>query len=846
MSNIIMEAIKLDPDLKDYTLDRLPVLKKLKEEYLNTPTAVCIERAQFITTYMTQLRPAGEPMELTRAKAVSHYLGGRKPLFHDDNPIAGSTTSKPLGAPVYPEVTTGLSIWPELDTISTRQANPQLLSKEEAETLNFDIYPHWMENTILEVTRKRIAEEENSTCQLGLTLFEKFAFYVAAKAGGISHTIPRYEDVLHKGLNAMIAEARQKEEALKKEPAGADIREKIIFYQAMQAAMQGIIAYAQNLSTKAKMLAMSAMFPEKKKHFEEIAEVCGHVPAEPARNFREAVNSLWLCHVGILAENVNMAVSPGRLDQVLYPFFKKDAEQNKITIEEALTLIGGLWFKISDNTNLVPETAERMWGGAGSVPAVTLGGIDQDGNDAVNDLTYLMLRVTELLVIKDPNVNARYYPGKNDTAYRDRVSRVIINTRAIPAVYNDIVNIATLENQGVSTQHARDYGIVGCIELSSAGREYTSSSSILFNLTSAMDMVLYNGKRPYITGDLQIGPATGEPDQLKTFDQFQTAFEAQFKTLAEIAIALNEEFAKTHQQMFQTPLLSALFAGPMEKGKDLIFGGALYNSSGVTHIGFADVCDSLNAVEAAVYNDKIATLKELRDAIDANFKGYDRLHDYLKNKAPKYGNDDSATPNPIAVKNSQRLIKFLYDLYQGHTNYRGGKYRPAFWTMTNHAGLGKIGQALPSGRKANEVFSSGITPASQCARDLTGAYKSVAELGSLNIPGGVALNMKYTPEPSAGGNGKYLKNFTDLLESYFKFGGMQVQFNIQSYETLLDAKAHPEKYPGLLVRVSGYSAYFKDLNEAMKTELITRTQYDLASGKAVPFTMPEAGEGGKQ
>lgn len=848
MSHMIMDAIRQDPDLKDYTLDRLPLLKKLKEQYTGTPTAVCIERAKFITKYMTELRPPGEPMELTRAKAVNYYLGGREPLFHDNNPIAGATTSKPLGAPVYPEVTTGLSIWPELDTISTRQANPQLLTKEETDTLNFDIFPHWLEDTILEVTRKRVVEEKNSSCLLALQLFDKIAFFIPAKAGGISHTIPCYEDALHKGLDAMIAEARQKEETLKKEPTNTAVQEKIVFYQAMQAAMQGIIAYAGNLSKKAAQLAEETNLPQKKKYFLEIAEVCGRVPAKPAQTFREAVNSLWLCHVGVLAENVNMAVSPGRLDQVLYPFFKKDAELNKITIEEALTLIGGLWFKISDNTNLVPESAEKMWGGAGSVPAVTLGGVDKDGNDAVNDLTYLMLRVTELLVIKDPNVNARYFPGVNETVYRDRVSRVILNTRAIPAIYNDIVNIATLENQGVSTEHARDYGIVGCVELSSAGREYTSSSSILFNLSAAMDMVLYNGKRPYLTGDLRIGPETGESDQLKTFEQFQSAFEDQFEALAELAIALNEEFARTHQQIFQTPLLSSLFKGPMEKGQDLIFGGALYNSSGVTHIGFADVCDSLNAVEAAVYNEKITTLKELRDAIDNNFKNYERLHSYLMNQAPKYGNDDSGAPNPIAVKNSQRLIKFLYDLYQGHTTYRGGKYRPAYWTMTNHAGLGKIGQALPSGRKANEAFSSGITPASQVARDLTGAYKTVAELGSLYIPGGVALNMKYTPEPSAMGTGKYLKNFTDLLESYFKFGGMQVQYNIQSYETLLDAKEHPEKYPGLIVRVSGYSAYFKDLNEAMKYELITRTQYDPASGRVVPFTMPTSApvQGGKK
>jgi formate C-acetyltransferase len=448
-----------------------------------------------------------------------------------------------------------------------------------------------------------------------------------------------------------------------------------------------------------------------------------------------------------------------------------------------------------------------------------------------------MLKVTELLPIKDPNVNARYHRDINDNVYRDRVGRVILNTRAIPAIYNDITNIATLENQGVKTEHARDYAVIGCVELGSAGREYASTSSIMLNLSAPMDMTLYNGKRPYLTGDLQIGPQTGEPEDLKTFDQFQTAFETQLKALSQLAIDLNEEFGKTHQEMYLTPLLSCFFEGPWEKGKDLIFGGALYNSSGATHIAFADVCDSLNAVEDAVYLNKRVTLAQMKEAVEKNFEGYEELHAYIKNKVPKYGMDDSQEAHPIAVKNSQRLIRFLYDFYQSHTNYRGGKYRPAFWTMTNHAGLGKIGKALPSGRKAHEVFSSGITPASQCAKDLTGAYMSVAKLDSKYIPGGVALNMKYTPEPKPTNKKRdsTLKHFTDMVEGYFKSGGMQVQYNIQTYETLIDAQKHPEKYPELIVRVSGYSAYFKDLNEHMKHELITRTQYDLDTGKAVPL-----------
>jgi formate C-acetyltransferase len=283
----------------------------------------------------------------------------------------------------------------------------------------------------------------------------------------------------------------------------------------------------------------------------------------------------------------------------------------------------------------------------------------------------------------------------------------------------------------------------------------------------------------------------------------------------------------------------------MEKGKDLIFGGALYNSSGVTHVAFADTCDSLNAIEDVVYIQKTRNLRELREAVAKNFTGEEDLHAYLKNKAPKYGMDDSGEEHPVAVKNSKRLIKYLYDFYQDHINYRGGRYRPSFWTTTFHAGLGKVSKAMPSGRKDFEVFSSGITPASQCAKDLTGAYNSVALLNSEYIPGGVALNMKYTPVTGAGKKEAFLQQFTGMVDGYFQSGGMQVQYNIQTYEHLREVRQNPELDPELIVRVSGYSAYFKDLNEAMKDELITRTQYDLDTGKAVPFKDTGDKKGGK-
>ncbi len=589
--------------------------------------------------------------------------------------------------------------------------------------------------------------------------------------------------------------------------------------------MQGVIAYAQNLGKKAAGLAAKAQDPFREENFRKMAALCARVPAKPARTFREAINCIWIVQVAIHAENINMAMSPGRLDQILYEYYKKDIDKGILTVKEAMELVGCLWLKLNDNANLVPETAEELFGGAGTVPAVTVGGVDENGEDAVNDLTYIMLRVTELLKTRDPSLNARYHYEKNAEEYRDRVAEVIVNTKAVPAIHNDVVDIKVLENQGTKLEHARDYAIIGCVELGVSGRSYDASSSIILNLVSGLELALNSGKRP-VTGDEQIGPQTGDPSQFKSFVEFREAFENQLRWLMGKGIELNEYFGHTYQEILPSPLLSAFFEGPMEQGKDLISGGALYNSSGATHVGFADTVDSLNAIEKAVFIDKKCTFAELMKALEANFKDHEKLHAYLINKTPKYGTDD-----PIAVENSRSLIRFLYDFYQGHTNYRGGRYRPGYWTMTNHAGQGKLSRALPNGRKADKVFASGITPVSQAADDLTACLRAVGGLQSECIPSGEALNLKY---PFVEGK-EDIKRFGQAVEAYFRCGGLHIQFNIMSYEDLIDARNNPEKHPGLLVRVSGYSAYFNDLNEAMKDEIITRTAYDIRTGKAVPL-----------
>jgi formate C-acetyltransferase len=816
MGLVTLEDIRL----RDYTLESLPRIRKLREKYLNAEPEICIERARHVTRYLKEPSSAEEPMETRYAGAVGYFLSLREPLFFDDSLLAGTTTSKFFGAPVYPELT-GMTIWPELDTIGTRERNPLKLSREDAEELNFEIFPYWMERNILEYARKKYG---NPDC---MKLFERLVFFIASKAGAISHTVPCYRLGLERGLESVISEADAREAGIAEAPGGREKRE---FYRAVRTALRGVVTYAGRLSARAAELAAGETDPGVRRNLLEMSEICAQVPARPARTFREAVNAIWLLQVAVHAESINMAISPGRLDQILYPYYRADMEKGNLTVGEAIEIVACLWLKLNDNTNLVPEASQELFGGAGTAPAVTVGGVDGEGGNAVNDLTYVMLRVAELLKTRDPNLNARYHYVENPPEYRDRVAEVVANTHAIPAFHNDVADIRTLENQGIETSHARDYAIIGCVELASAGRSYDASSSIIFNLVSALELALFNGKRP-ITGDEQTGPATGEPDGFKTFGDFRNAFEKQLEFLIGEAIRLNECLGRVHQEILPTPLLSALFEGPMEKGTDLIRGGALYNSSGATHIGFADTVDSLSAIEKVVFTEQRCTFTELLDALRADFSGHEKLHAWLTNKAPKYGTDD-----PVATRNSRYLIRFLYDFYQGHTNYRGGKYRPAYWTMTNHAGQGKLSGALPNGRKAYRAFASGITPVSQAACDLAACLESVAGLDGLCIPGGEAFNLKY---PSIE-NEDDLKKFSGAVEAYFRSGGLHIQFNIMSYQTLLDAKLHPEKYPELLVRVSGYSAYFRDLNDTMKDEIITRTAYDLGSGRAVPLP-PDVG-----
>jgi formate C-acetyltransferase len=504
-------------------------------------------------------------------------------------------------------------------------------------------------------------------------------------------------------------------------------------------------------------------------------------------------------------------------------------------MEQAVELLCCLWLKIGDHVPTVPDAGEQLFGGTGSNQAITIGGVDRNGNDAVNDLTYMMLRAIELMKLRDPNLNARYYPGISSKDYLRRLCEVNVNTGATPAIHNDRAVIKALTSKGETVEQARDYGVIGCVEPGSNGRFYGHTGAILLNLTSALELTLFNGRHRHTGMDLLISTESGAVASFSTFEEFKAAFEKQTRWLIERSVTLNNILGRTHQDVYPTPILSALFEGPMDKGKDLIQGGATINSSGATIIGLADVADSLSAIQKVVFEEG-KPFADLLDALEKNFEGYEALQTRLMNpnKTPKYGNDD-----PLADANVTWIIQLLDKAFAEKENYRGGRYRVGYWTMTNHAGFGRLMKALPNGRKAGENFTSGITPVSGVTPDLTKALNSVAGQPASALSSGVALNLKYTPQE--GNKEEMLDNFVASVESYFddlngaRDGGMEIQFNITTHDTFVDAVKHPEKHPELLVRVSGYTAYFKDLSPQMKKEIIDRTEYLLSSRNAVPF-----------
>lgn len=808
-----------DAYLSAYSLDDFPRLKEFLDIHFTARPALCHERPLLLTEWYREhgfeedVHGNAWIPEVRQARAYRHLMENKKPIIRKNDLVAGTTTTKEIGVVLYPD-SHGTMIWGELFTTPYRFLNPYDVDPETVEVLHKKVFPFWFHRNIRELVRDT---ESYPLCQ---QLDERFAVYFLWKTVALSHTIIDYPKVLSQGTAGIM---REIDENLGK-TSGKDAGKRALL-EAMKVSFQGINAYAANLWKQAALEAGAEKDPVRKKELARLAAICRRVPRSPARTLDEAVNALWIIWVGIHMENTNAGFSLGRLDQWLQPYFAADMEKltTKKAREEytrhAIELIGCLYMRCTDHLPLVPDIGNYLFGGSSSDQAITLGGVTPDGKDAVNDMTYIFLKVTEILKIRDPNVNARYHRGINSEAYLRRLSEVNLNTTATPSIHNDEAVMASLGEFNYPVKHLRDWSATGCVEPTLSGRHMGHTNCMMFNMVAALEMAMNNGRHPLMRWN--VGPETGSVNagDFDTFEKFYRAFCAQFDFLAGQSCAYNNMLGRAHQVIRPTPFISGMIDGCMKSGRDVTKGGARYNSSGTACIGLADVTDSLMAIKKLVFEDKKISFPEMLRAVERNFRDDAALLALIKNRVPLFGSGDAG-----ALAMANRVVKFAHDCFGKRINYRGGKYTAGFWSMSNHVAFGTLTGALPSGRLAGKPFTPGLTPEAHASKSLLDNIRDVSMLKAENMNNNIAFNVKVVPAPGDS-HEEAVEHIHSYAKSYMDLGGMQMQFNVVSSAVLRDAMANPDQYRDLLVRISGYNAYFVTLNRDMQIELIERAEF---------------------
>ncbi len=805
-----------DPYLSDLGIEDLPLLRTFLDDHLRASPAVCPERAALVTDWHRargfEDDPSGAPWDplVRQGEVFRHLMRRKRPVLRDRDPLPGSTTSHPVaGSVVFPDAQ-GLMIWGELDALDERMLLPFDISPETARVLHRDVFPFWIHRNFREWVRAEHGE------QLSQQVDERWVAYFVWKSIGISHTVPDFGPILRAGIDRRIEELRRARE-------GAADEEARRTFGAMIACLEGVEAYADHLADHASRLAEAAVDPERAAELAELAGICRRVPRHGASGLREALTSIWILWVALHNENADTGLSLGRLDQILQPYFDADLSacatrrEREAAIRRAVELCGAFFLRCCDHFPLSPDIGNYLFGGAGSTQALTLGGVDRDGADAVNDMSYVLLKVTELVPVRDVNVNARFCPGVSSSAWLRRLCEVNFITAGTPSMHNDEAVFAALRAHGHPEEDVRDWAATGCVEPSIAGKHMGHTGSVLFNLVAPLEMALHDGWHPRMR--LQAGPRTGR--SFETFDAFYEAWATQLRTLAALAVQRNNQLAAVHARHRPTPLLSALMGGTMQSGRDVTRGGAAINTSGTSNIGLADVTDSMLAIRKLVFEERRVGFGELVAALDADFEGHAGLAARARAKVPLFGSGDDE-----AVTMARRVARTVHETWASHRNQRGGPYTSGFWSMSQHVAYGNLTGALPSGRRARKAFTPGLTPQPTASASFLDNIRDVARLDPVCMDNNMAFNVKLVPD-ARDSREQTVDAMEAWVRTYFEQGGMQVQFNVVTAETLRDAMAHPEAYRGLLVRISGYNAYFVTLNRNIQLELIERAEFGL-------------------
>jgi formate C-acetyltransferase len=784
-------------------------IKKLREQSLEGENRICGERARLITSFYQDPAAQGISVPMKRALAFKHLMANKTICILPHELIVGERGSAPKAVPTYPEIC--LHSLEDLEILDSREKIPFSADKTVRQAYRDGIIPYWKGKSLRERVFKEVPAEWKEAYEAGV-----FTEFLEQRAPG--HTV--LGDVIYK--KGFLDLQKEIDEHIARldfynDPEAFDKKEQL---EAMREAAEGLMILARRHARKLRELAGEETDQERKKELEDMATICDHVPAHAPRNFHEALQYYWFVHLGVITElNPWDSFNPGRLDQHLYPFYKKEQEQGTLGDERARELLQAFWIKFNNHPAppKVGITAKES-NTYTDFCTINLGGVKSDGSDAVNDLTYIILDVIEEMRLLQPSTMVQV-SKKNPDRFVKRALKIIRTGFGQPSVFNTEAIIQELVRQGKSIIDARKGGASGCVESGAFGAEAYILTGY-FNLPKILEITLHNGMDPRT--QTAVGIPTGEARDFETFEQLMRAYEKQLNHFIDIKIKGNNIISAIYSRYMPAPFLSLLIDGCIRTGRDYNNGGARYNTRYIQGVGIGSVTDALAGLKYHVFDGKggqTITMGEMLETLATDFAGNETLRKELINDTPKYGNDDD-----YADYIMRGVFEMFYAAVEGRPAGCNGVHHILMLPTTSHVYFGGVTGALPDGRKAGMPLSEGISPVQGADRKgPTSVIKSAAKMDHLRT-GGTLLNQKFTPQVLKDDEG--LTRLLHLIRSYFRMDGHHMQFNVIDAATLRKARENPEEYRSLIVRVAGYSDYFVDLTRELQDEIIQRTEHE--------------------
>lgn len=826
--------------------DRIP--KLVENLYAKMPE---IESARAILITESYRQTENEPMVIRRAKAFAHILENIPIVIRDLELIVGSTTIAPRGCQTYPEFSYEW-LEAEFDTVETRSADPFYISEKTKQELK-EANAYWKGKTTSELATSYM--EPETLLAMEHNIFTPGNYFY----NGVGHVTVKYGEVLAIGFSGIKAKAQAELDKLCL--ADGDYQKKSRFLEAVMISCDAAIEYARRYARLALKEAEECTDPVRKRELLQIAQNCANVPERGATGFYEACQSFWFVQQLLQIESSGHSISPGRFDQYMYPYYQKDMESGKITREFAQELMDCIWVKLNDLNKCRDAASAEGFAGYSLFQNLIAGGQNEEGIDVTNDLSFMSIQASMHVFLPQPSLSVRVWNG-TPHEFLIRAAELTRTGIGLPAYYNDEVIIPSLMSRGLTLQDARDYNIIGCVEPQKSGKTEGWHDAAFFNMCRPLELVFSNG----IDKGVRIGPATGNVEDMTTFEQFYDAYKKQMDYAIQLLVNADNAIDMAHAERCPLPFLSSMVDDCMKVGKTVQEGGAVYNFTGPQGFGVANMADSLYSVKTLVYDEKKITMGELKEALATNYgKGLGaedvaamtaKIANELKEAGKTIGEKEvaailntvvAASEAPEVKANGERILKLIEEVpkfgndipevdafardvaytytepLQNYKNPRGGSFQAGLYPVSANVPLGAQTGATPDGRLAYQPVADGVSPsAGKDVNGPTAAANSVSRLDHYIASNGTLFNQKFHPSALSGRNG--LENFVGLIRSYFDQKGSHMQFNVVSRETLLDAQKHPEQYKHLVVRVAGYSALFTTLSKSLQDDIIRRTE----------------------